>query len=183
MKTVRLVSIAMAVVMFVVAIIPFATTPVSALANNRLTTAAPAESFLGAVHGLPLMAPMSIGLPAVSISPENTSSYGCSLVSQSPKDWVKMKIRQSFDMTWTVQNTGNAVWHTGVTTISYVSGAKMQTHGNSFDISADVSRGGKSILTVDMIAPKVPGTYTALWALSTGKAKFCRVSIILTVVR
>ncbi len=184
MKTVRMLSILMAVVITVAAIIPFATTPSAAQTPTSLTTSVPAESFLGAIRGLPLISPMSLALPVIKMSIENAgSSYGCSVVSQTPKDWAKMKSRQYFDMTWTIQNTGTTVWHPGSTTFAYVSGPKMQTHGNSLDISQTIGRGAKTVLSVDMTAPKALGTYTALWALSTGKTKFCRVTIILTVIK
>jgi len=185
MKTVRMLSIVMAVVITVVAIIPFATTPAVAQTPTSLTKSIPSESFLGAIRGLPLISPMSIALPVIKMSIENASSsgYGCSVVSQTPKDWVKMKSRQYFDMTWTIRNTGTTVWHTGSTTFAYVSGEKMQTKGNSLDISESIGRGAKTVLSVDMTAPKALGTYTALWALSTGKTKFCRVTIIVTVIK
>lgn len=185
MKTVRFFSITMAVIMLVAVLVPFAATPAEAQANTTTLTTSPTQSFFDAMRSFPLLAPMSISAPSISMSIESAkgSGYACSLVSQTPKDWVRMKSRQSFDMTWTVQNTGTTIWHTGSTTLAYVSGTKMQTLGNSFDISADVGRGGKTSLAIDMTAPKALGTYSTLWALTTGKTKFCRVTFVLTVIR
>jgi hypothetical protein len=186
MKTVRLFSIAMAVVLLVVALVPFAAAPASAQTSASQTTASPAQAFMDAARGLPLLAPMSIAAPVISLSIENTNSagnsYSCSLVKQSPADWVKMKSRQNFDMNWTVQNTG-AVWYADSTKLSYVGGTKMQTRGDSFTLSSDVARGKKVKLSVDMTAPKNLGTYTTLWALYAGNTRFCKVTLVLTVVR
>jgi len=183
MKTVRMISIAMALVLFVAAFVPFAATPAAAQESTTLITS-PVQSFMDAAHGLPLLAPLSGSAPAISLSVEsNTSSYySCTLVRQSPSDWVKMKPRQVFDMFWTVQNTG-AVWHEKETKFAYVYGTKFQTRSDEFRLGQDVGRGQKIKFGVDMTAPKALGTYTTLWSLSTGNTSFCRVTLILTVTR
>jgi hypothetical protein len=185
MKTVRLFSIALAVVMLVATIVPFAATSAAARESASQTTGSPAQNFMEAALGTPLLAPMSVSAPAISLSVDtNTSSnYGCMLVRQTPLDWVKMQKRQSFDIYWTVQNTGGAVWHADSTKFAYVGGAKMQTHGDSFFLNNDVGRGKKVKLGVDMIAPKSLGTYSTLWALYSGNTRFCRVTLTLTVTR
>jgi hypothetical protein len=179
MKTVRMFSILIAVVMLIVAVVPFAATPAAAQNITNLTSAAPAQTFMDAARGLPLFAPMSITAPVISLN--TSSSYGCTLVKQSPLDWVYMQKRQSFDVYWTVANTGGTVWPANATKFQYVGGAKMQTHGDSFRIGNDVSRGKKIKLGVDMIAPKYLGTYSTLWALYAGNTMFCRVTLTLTV--
>lgn len=184
MKTVRMFSIAMAVVMLVAAVLPFAVTSASAQESTSFTTASPARTFGEAARGFPLLAPMSISAPVIAMSVENStsSSYGCTLIRQSPIDWVKMKSRQSFDVHWTVQNTG-AVWHANATKFAYIWGPKMQTHGDEFRINNDVGRGQKIKLSVDMIAPKSLGTYSTTWALFSGNTRVCRVTLTLTVTR
>jgi hypothetical protein len=119
---------------------------------------------------------------SASLSIQPLGAYSCALVKQAPADWVKMKPRQSFDMFWTVQNTG-AIWPASSTRLVYLSGAKMQTAGDSFNLAASVGRGGKVKLGVDMIAPKTPGTYTSTWGLYAGNTRICRVYIIVTVAR
>lgn len=185
MKTVRMISIAMAVVMLVSAMVPFAVTSASAQKNDTAATTSPAQTFMEAASGMPLLAPMSISIPSITVRAQNvtSSSYGCTLVRQSPADWVKMKSRQDFDMYWTVQNTGNAVWHANSTKFAYVGGTKMQTHGDAFRLNDDVGRGKKIKLGVDMVAPKAMGTYSTLWSLYSGNTSFCRVTLIVTVTR
>ena len=176
-------SITLAVVMLAVAVVPFAATPAAAQNITSLTSAVPAQTFMDAARGLPLFAPMSITAPVISLNVESntSSSYGCTLVKQTPADWVYMQKRQSFDVYWTVLNSGGTIWHSSATTFKYVGGAKMQTHGSSFRLNNDVGRGKKIKLGVDMIAPKSLGTYSTLWALYAGNTRFCRVTLTLTV--
>jgi hypothetical protein len=121
----------------------------------------------------------SAELPGLSVAAKK--EYGCSLVSQSPKDWTKMKPRQSFDARWTVLNTGSRSWLKSGTDLLYISGTKMQTHGDTFDMPKNVGPDGKIALYVDMIAPKTKGTYTSYWGLSNGSQPFCRFYLIVTV--
>jgi hypothetical protein len=172
MKTVRTFSIFLAVVMLVTAIVPFAATPAAAMETTPPT-------FTQTSFGLPFYAPA--GLIAPSLAPAY-SAYSCALVNQNPKDWVKMKPRQSFDMIWTVQNTG-ATWNSNYIQLKYLWGAKMQTHGDLFGIDNNVGRGKKLKLGIDMIAPKNPGTYPITWGLYNGNTRICILTFIVTVVR
>jgi len=183
MKTVRKITIVFAAVLLVAAFVAGAAAP--ALAGSMLSANlnAPAQAFMDAAHGLPLLAPMSIAAPLISIQTENaTNSYSCSLISQTPIDWTKMRARQSFDAAWTVQNTG-AYWHASAMKFGYVGGQKMQTRGNETTLSEDVGKGKRVKLVVDMEAPKTRGTFSTLWALYSGNQKFCRVTLTITVVR
>lgn len=107
--------------------------------------------------------------------------YACKLISQSPKDWTKFKPRRIFDAKWTVRNTGTSGWKTSGTDLVYIGGAKMQTHGDVFDLSKSVAPQGKITLIVDMNAPKNPGYYTAYWGLANSNKVFCKFYIIISV--
>ena len=172
MKNVRLFSLVMAVVLLVAA---FGASPAAAL---RSASQAPANTFDASVF-----APMSM---TSLYYPDYTSGtglgYSCSLVNQTPKDWVKMKPRQSFDMIWTVVNTGHK-WNADYTQFKYLWGAKMQTRGDFFDFNGDVGYGKRIKLGVDMIAPKTPGTYPITWGLYSGSYRVCTVTFIVTVVK
>jgi hypothetical protein len=184
MKTIRIFSIVMAVVLLVVAVIPVA--GVAAAMRSNIVSS-PTRAFADAAQGWPLLAPMSLSLPLVSLSMDTAASspndYLCTFISQTPPDWKRMKPRQDFDMKWTVQNSGNRLWHASSIALVYVGGQKMQTRGNKASLSADVARGAKTTIAVDMNAPKTPGTYSALWSLVSGKKNFCRLTITLTVTR
>lgn len=186
MKAVRLSSVVLALVLVVLAFSPVAAKPVAALPGvTTLSLTSPVQSFLNAASGLTLLEPLSASVPQVTLQLENaaTGGYACTLLSQSPKDYTKMKSRQYFDATWVVQNSGSRIWSASATTFKYIGGAKMQTRGNEFDISQDIGRGKKLNLGVDMTAPKALGGYSTTWGLFTGKQSFCRVTLTIAVTR
>lgn len=118
-------------------------------------------------------------LPGLSVAAKK--EYACSVVSQSPKDWAKMKPRQDFDMRWTVLNTGSKTWTTNGTDYKYIRGAQLHTKGNAFDMPKNVAADGKIALYVDMMAPKNKGTYVSYWGLANGSSHFCQFYLIITV--
>ncbi len=185
MKTVRLFSIVMAVVMLAVAAFPFAASASSTVNTAVSAGIRPVQAFADAAMGLPLFAPMNMSMALLNFKVESVASsgYSCTYISQTPKDWVQMRSRQSFDMKWTVQNTGSLVWHPGSNDLKYISGTKMQTRGDTVHLASNVGLGKKVNLVVDMSAPKALGTYTALWSLVASKTNFCKVTIVLTVTR
>jgi hypothetical protein len=187
MKAVRLFSVLLAVALVAVAFSPVAGKPAAALGSTTVATTSPVQSFLSAASGSPLLAPLSAAAPFMTIRVESvasaTSSYGCTLVSQSPKDYTKMQSRQYFDAKWVVQNTGQRVWYASAIPFKYIGGAKMQTRGSVFDLPGNIGRGQKVALSVDMTAPKAKGGYSTLWGLYSGNQAFCRVTLTIAVTR
>ena len=121
----------------------------------------------------------SVDLPGLNVAAKK--EYACSLLSQSPKDWAKMKPRQDFDMRWTVLNTGSKTWTQNGTDYKYIRGAAMHTHGATFDMPKNVAKDGKIALYVDMNAPKSKGTYVTYWGLANGTNHFCQFYFTVTV--
>jgi hypothetical protein len=186
MKAVRMFSVVMALVLFAVAIAPHAAKPVAAQTSQTFMVTSPAQALMDAARGLPLLAPMSVTAPLITLSVESasgSSGYACTLVKQTPKDYTKMKTRQYFDMQWTVKNTGDRIWYASAIPFKYIWGAKMQTHGDTFSLPGDVSRGKKVNLVVDMEAPKTQGIYSITWGLFTSAKPFCRVTLTIGVSR
>ncbi|GAB4485214.1 MAG: hypothetical protein Fur0016_10000 [Anaerolineales bacterium] len=184
MKAPRFVLLFLALALFAAAALPVAAQP---RATQALPAALPAQSLVDSALGLPLLAPMSlVSLPVLSVSVENASAsadYACNLVSQKPKDWTKMQRRNIFDATWTVRNTGTKNWGKSGIDLRYVSGTKMHTYGDSYDLSKDVGPGKSITLIVDMISPKNKGYYTAVWGLYKGNQLFCKLSVTINVNR
>jgi hypothetical protein len=186
MKTVRFVTMFLALAIFVTALVPFAASPVSAQ-TRTFAAAAPVQAFLDAALGLPLLSPMSISaIPVFTISIESAaagSDYACSLVSQKPKDWTKMQRRQIFDAIWTVRNSGKKNWGTTSIDFKYISGTKMYTYADAYDLWSSVGPGKKIELIVDMISPKTKGYFTTKWGLYKGSKAFCKLSLTINVNR
>lgn len=182
MKTVRFAAVCLALALFVTALVPFAAQPVAA---KTLTTDAPTQSLMDAALGLPLLAPMTLAsAPVITIAIESVpagSEYACTLVTQKPKDWTKMGRRHIFDATWTVKNSGTKNWGQNSIDFKYVSGTKMHTYGDSYDLSKDVGAGKQITLIVDMTTPKTKGYYTEAWGLFRGSKSFCKLSVTVNV--
>jgi len=92
-------------------------------------------------------------------------AYACSLVSTSPSTGSKMGINADFDAVWKVKNTGTKDWESGYVDLIYVSGTKMQTGADVYDVNTAVAKGAEISLTVDMKAPSTAGKYTTTFAL------------------
>jgi hypothetical protein len=184
MKAVRIFSVVLALTLLAVVAFPFAAKPVTAQASQTIMVTSPVQALMDAASGMPLLAPMSITAPLITLNVESASSdYACTLIKQSPKDYTKMKTRQYFDMQWTIQNSGNRIWYASAIPFKYIGGAKMQTHGDTFDLPGDVGRGNKVNLVVDMTAPKTQGIYSTLWGLYSGNRAFCRLTLTIGVSR
>jgi hypothetical protein len=184
MKTIRVFSIAIALALFVGAMVPFAAQPVAAQTGQTVLVTSPVQAFLDAASGMSLLAPISMTAPLITMSVESApaaSDYACALVKQSPKDYTKMKTRQYFDMKWTVQNTGTRIWYANWVPFKYMGGAKMQTRGSTFGLPGDIHRGKRATLVVDMEAPKTQGIYSTTWGLYSGRNAFCRVTLTIGV--
>ena len=182
MKTVRFAAVFLALALFMSAVVPFGAQPASA---QTLSNSAPAQSMMDAALGLPLLAPMSLAsAPVITIAIESVaagSEYACTLISQKPKDWTKMQRRHIFDAKWTVQNAGTKNWGKNGIDLKYISGTKMHTWGDAYDLANDVGRGKKTTLIVDMVSPKYKGYYTAVWGLYTSNKVFCKLSVTINV--
>ena len=178
MKPVRLVLVLLAAGLLVTAFAPLP------LSNSMAQQNVPASSVQVQNYGsnpldLSLQSPLTFmaGAPVMSVTVQSSSSYACTLLSQTPADWTVMKKRQYFDAKWTVRNTGSKTWPKNGVEFRYVSGTKMQTNGNVYHLKASVGVGNKVTLIADMNAPKNYGYYTANWGLYNGSYTFCVVSI------
>ena len=143
-----------------------------------------AKSAQPSITGEPVVDTLDYTLERAKVKVRNyapDTTYGCTLVNQNPVDYVVMRPRQTFDMNWVVVNTGKAVWHTGTTVYSFYSGVPMYTKEEAYQLPADVGIGGKLKMTIDMEAPKNPGTYSTTWAILTGNTRVCRMFLIITV--
>jgi len=180
MKIVRFVALFLALALFVTATLPFAAQPVAA-------QSLPTQSIADAALELPLLAPISlISIPVVTISVETVAAgkdYACTLASQKPKNWTKMQRRHIFDAMWTVKNSGNKNWGNNSIDFKYISGTKMHTYADTYDLSKNVGSGKTITLIVDMISPKTKGYYTSVWGLYNGGKAFCKLSITVNVNR
>jgi hypothetical protein len=75
---------------------------------------------------------------------------------------------QTFDKTWTFQNTGTCTWKPGYTII-FTSGSAMK--GNTRALNQSVAPQEQVNVTVRLTAPGTPGDYSGSWRLANGKGE------------
>jgi hypothetical protein len=105
------------------------------------------------------------------------AAYSCSLISTAPASGTKINLNTDFDAAWKVKNTGTKVWEVGYLDLKYVSGTKMQTGADIYDVSTAVAPGGEITVIVDMKAPGTAGKYTASWVLVIEGTTLCTLPV------
>jgi hypothetical protein len=103
--------------------------------------------------------------------------YTCSLVSTSPSAGTKMVANADFDATWKIKNTGTKDWQVGYVDLRYVSGTKMQTVADVFDVNVALAKGAEHTIIIDMKAPGAAGKYTASFALIMENITMCTLPV------
>jgi hypothetical protein len=184
MKAVRMFSVVMALALFAAAVSPSTAKPVAAQTSQITMVTSPAHAFMDAARGMPLLAPMNVTAPLITLSVAHSTEvpgYACTLSTQKPKNYTKMVPRQIFDMQWTVKNTGAHIWYNYAVVLKYISGTKMQTYADEFGLRSNVVKGTRTTLMVDMIAPKEWGIYSAVWGLYASKKPFCTFTVTINV--
>jgi hypothetical protein len=106
--------------------------------------------------------------------------YDCQIISQSPGNDTVISHSSVFDVRWKVANTGKLSWDSNNADYRYTSGEKMHRTG-AFDLEQSVASGGTFEFVVAMQAPAEAGTYTTTWKITSGKARFCPMSITIVV--
>jgi hypothetical protein len=100
-------------------------------------------------------------------TPVLTSTEGCSFGSQyvadvTIPDGKQINAGEGFTKTWEVRNTGSCDWHAGYELV-YVSGEQM----SDLEIVSlpAVAAGEEGDVSVDLVAPSVPGSYSGTWRI------------------
>ena len=96
----------------------------------------------------------------------NTLAYGCDnltfLVDQTVPSGTVFKPNTNFTKTWKVSNSGTCDWVYQYA-LTFVSGDAL--NAKTVKLGRVVSAGHWASLSLDMIAPKNPGTYTGYWRM------------------
>lgn len=103
--------------------------------------------------------------------------YSCLLLEISPSTGTKMKTGNDFDSVWKVRNTGTKDWQPGYVDLVYVSGTKMQTKGDIFDVNVTLAKGAETTIILDMLAPSSTGKYAETFALVMEGTTMCTLPV------
>ena len=107
----------------------------------------------------PTLAPVSGGGGGGSITkPE----FACDVIHQRPFDDTTFKPGDTFDVKWTILNTGTKAWRAGLD-LKYLSGPKMTSTGN-IQLPA-MKPGDQFDIVLDATAPADKGTQVMVWVL------------------
>lgn len=103
--------------------------------------------------------------------------YSCKIVEKKPSDGAKINVGTTFDAEWTIQNSGLKTWEVGYVDLRYVSGTKLQTGADIYDINTQVSPEGEIKLEVGMKAPSLAGKYSAVWQVIIEGITMCTLPV------
>jgi hypothetical protein len=105
------------------------------------------------------------------------TGYNCSVTSTTPKSTDTVKVSTDFNWSWVIQNTGIKTWGQHNADLKYVSGTAMQTAGNLFNLTSDVTSGASYTATIAMETPSTAGTYTATWQIVQDSVLVCTLNL------
>jgi hypothetical protein len=94
----------------------------------------------------------------VTVKPE----YACDIIHQRPFDDTIFKPNDSFDVKWTIVNTGTKAWREGLD-LKYSTGPKM-TSTNSIELPA-MKPGDQFDIVLDATAPADNGMQVMVWVI------------------
>ncbi len=138
--------------------------------NIKGTVSAPASLTLQVAEPPPTATPAPTATPEEGVTPVPTTSTQegeCTydtdfLADVTIPDDTEYVSGTSFDKVWRYQNSGNCPWPKG-TAYAFIGGDKMGAP-NTVPVD-EVPPGGIIEITVTMIAPSVPSTYTGYWQM------------------
>ncbi len=129
---------------------------------------------------LPTATPFVIASPTTKPSTGGggnvTYSYSCDPdIGKRPRDNSTFHPGDSFDVKWTIVNTGTATWEAGYDLV-YFSGPNLT--GATFFELPRMKPGDKFSKVMDAVAPMAKGNYVMTWKLQGG---FCYPYVAITV--
>jgi len=109
-------------------------------------------------------------------------NYGCTVTDFSPNRFDTLKVGTAFVGTWTVTNIGNHTWEQHAVDIAFVSGDKLQTGGDRYDLKSTVPQNASYTVNINMKTPAVAGAYTAAWEIVQDYQAICTLNLSVKVV-
>lgn len=143
------------------------------------------EPQTGDMGGIPTLRPSSTPVPSptafrlptfTSIPPTMPGQAGgrCQLVSQDPGDGSAFAPGSGFTVRWTLRNTSSDPWRSDSVDLRFVTGARLHSGPDSYDLNTSVDKDGTLEVLIAMRAPSETGSYTSNWGLFSGDRALCR---------
>jgi hypothetical protein len=99
--------------------------------------------------------------------PASTTPDKADWISNSPADGTVLQPGQSFEIKWTVKNSGTTTWNTTYA-IRFFSG-NITTAKNIYNFRSETKPDGTAEFIVEATAPTVPGDYYTWWKLTNAE--------------
>jgi len=135
----------------------FALTPSATATLISTNTLIPLNTVVtqSALQSMPVTLPSS----TVSANPDQGA-----WISNDPPDGTVLAPEQTFTLTWVVENSGTSTWNTDYL-VQFISGTNMGA--NNFNLKDVVYPNNVVDIRVKMITPKIDGTYTTDWVITS----------------
>ena len=154
------------------------TTPIPPTATQAPTfTPAPTET------PAPTVTATRVFIPWTKTPTTAPPEYSCLIVSVSPKSTDTIKVDTAFDGSWSLKNNGTKAWTADSSDFRYVSGDKLQSKSDLYDLKSDVAPNGTYTVTVDMKTPSGDGTFTTTWGLVMNDGSICNLTMTFNVTK
>ena len=163
--------VAESVELTVAAQIPLATATVEVVPTNTPITIPTFTPVVPTVTAMPVIPPSVSSGGSVAVSKPD---YACDVINRRPHDMTEIHHGDSFDIKWTIVNTGTKTWDAGYD-VKYFSGPKMATV-NIVEIPKQMKPGDTYQIVMDANAPAETGRQVMTWTVQ-GQACFPYVAI------
>lgn len=159
-------------------------------AQTQTARALPSPTITATSTSLPTLTPTDTPTPTetvIFILPTatkpfvtQTASATCQVVAQEPVNDTVFASREKFKTVWQIKNTSTEYWYDTDVDFRHTSGTDM--HGtDALDLPVTVAPGSDVTFSINMVAPKNPGSYTSTWSLGSKKETLCKVSVTIIV--
>jgi Ig-like domain from next to BRCA1 gene len=121
--------------------------------------------------------------PTVTVPPGAESAVGCDNSAYTSDETIPdntiIAPGQAFTKTWGIQNTGSCAWSTGYG-IGLINGDAMS--GSLTLLTSPVGVDQARYVSVNMIAPNTPGTYTSYWRMVNANGTYFGQTVYLQII-
>lgn len=161
---------------------PFPTqTPIVITATARETAATQAATPAATTAPVATTAPGQQVTATRPATPGTAVPASCTIVSQRPAFGQDFRPREDIDLSWIIRNTSSQQWNTADVDYVFVSGTEFHKQA-AYDLRENTAANDEVEILVDVLAPALPGRYSATWALVRGGQRLCTMSATFDVV-
>lgn len=106
-------------------------------------------------------------------------SSGCTIISLSPEYGTTLETDSKFEISFTVQNSGNETWTAADYDLAFIDGDNLLRNKDAerFDLSTDTIPGGYLSGTLKGRVPEDPGKYTMSLGIVKNYEVFCTINV------